>query len=326
MQFATPLAWFLLALIPLLGFIYWRSENKRGGGFPTTKPLHLLKQSMTAQFRHLGVLFRLSALVLLVFAIARPQSGRDPGKRSTEALDIMLVVDTSGSMEARDFVIAGRRPNRLEVIKGVMKSFIEDRPDDRLGIVVFGTEAFTQSPLTLDHNVLLQFLDAISIGMAGESTAIGDGLATAVARFKDIDAKSKVVILLTDGSNQAGRVEPLAAARAAQTFGVKVYTVGVGSDGEVPVPSNGRMQTARYELDDKLLQEIADLTGGKYFRAGDTETLVKVYSTIDELEKTKMEVTTFDEREDRYAMFAWPALALLLAELLFGVTRFRRVP
>ena len=328
MMLATPMALLALTLLPILAFLYMRREKRFGGLFPAVDPARPAAggAGKTIWLRHAGFVMRLLALGLIIYAMARPQSGRDPAKRSTEALDIILVVDTSGSMEARDFLVGGKTPTRLAVVKEVMKRFVQDRPDDRIGIVVFGTEAFTQSPLTLDHDALFQYLDAIEIGMAGESTAIGDGLATAVARFKDIEAKSKVVILLTDGSNQAGRVEPLAAARAAQTFDVKVYTIGVGSDGSVPVMQGGRLRTASYDLDEELLQKVASLTGGQYFRAGNTATLLQVYKTIDELEKTKQEVMSFEEREDQYRRYAWAALGLLALELLFGASRFRRVP
>lgn len=310
MTLAQP--WLLAVPLVLFAPIVWQYLKRAAGvGFPSLSLLGGMTRSRWAPFQHLDFVLRLAILATVGLALARPQDSAAPGKKSSEGLDIVLIVDTSRSMEARDFVLAGERPNRLGVVKRVIADFVRDRPSDRIGIVVFGTEAFTQAPLTLDHDVLLRFLERIQIGMAGDDTAIGDGLATAVNRLKDVEAKSKVAILLTDGGNTAGRVDPLAAAAAAVAKDVKVYTIGVGTKDDV---------------DTKLLAEIATKTNAATYMAGDTESLVQVYETIDRLEKTRIDVQSFDDRDEQFAVFAALALAFLLGQALVGLTRFRRVP
>lgn len=223
-------------------------------------------------------------------------------------------------------MINNERPTRLEVVKSVIAQFIHERPDDRIGMVVFGTEAFTQAPLTLDHQVLNRFLTEVRVSMAGDATAIGDGLATAVKRLKDVTSKSRVVILLTDGSNTAGRIDPLAAAKAAEALGIRVYTIGVGSEGTAPMVIEGRTHMVPVEIDEKLLQEIARTTGGNFYRATDTEALVAVYRTIDRLEKTRAEIKQFRQLDEKFAVFLWPAISCLFLEALFMLTPWRRVP
>ena len=275
---------------------------------------------------HTGFFLRIGCLSLLILALARPQTGHEQSKQRTEGLDMMLVIDTSGSMRGMDFVIDGKRQDRLSVAKEVLKKFIEARSDDRLGLTIFGSNAFAYVPLTLDHDVLTRYLDEVSIGMAGESTAIGDAIGVATNRLKDLKAKSKVMILLTDGSNQAGKVEPMDAAKAAKAMGVKIYSIGVGSKGLVPVPTQFGYQNVRIDLDEELLGKIADLTGGQYYRATDTETLAKIYQTIDELEKTEREIEVFRLYEESYSSFVWPALILIILEICFNISRWRRIP
>lgn len=323
MSFAHP--WFLLGLLlvpivvlhgirpgPALGF----SSTARAAG-----PRGML------WLRHLPVALRALAVTLLVVALARPQTRDDVSKRNSEGLDIVLTLDTSGSMRALDFVIDGERRTRMEIVKKVIKEFVAQRVDDRIGMVVFGTEAFTQAPLTLDHDVLDVFLERVETGMAGENTAIGDALGVSVNRLKDVKAKSKVVILLTDGESNAGKLQPLTAANAAKALGVKVYTVGVGTNGAVPVllPS-GQTVMSEVRIDEDVLKKIAEATGGAYFLASDTETLRRVYQTIDYLEKTKIETETFGRFSEHFAVLAWLALACLGIEAAFGMTRFRRIP
>lgn len=325
MHFAYP--WlFLVSVVVLALMLFSYLKRRTSARFPSLMPLLALVRSRWSLLKHTSFALRVLAVLLLGLALARPQDQDGGGKKTTEGLDIMLIVDTSRSMEARDFAIGGERPTRLEVVKSVIGEFIKARPSDRIGLVVFGTEAFTQAPLTLDHDVLLRFLDKVEIGMAGDDTAIGDGLATAVNRLKDIDVRSKVAILLTDGGNTAGRVDPLAAAKAAAAKGVKAYTIGVGSKGEVPIVINGQVQGRRLEVDEKLLSEIAETTNAAYYLASDTETLVKVYDTIDKLEKSRIEVETFANFEERYTPLVALALIFLLAEALVGLTRFRRIP
>lgn len=278
------------------------------------------------------MLIRCLALALAIIALARPQAGPRGRSRSVDGLDIQLVIDTSGSMKAQDFALEGRRPTRLEVVKAVIEKFIAARTDDRIGLVVFGTEAFTQAPLTLDHQLLEQFLKHIQISMAGDATAIGDGLATAVKRLSGDDSKTpansqgKIVILLTDGANNAGRIDPLSAAEAAKALGIKVYTIGVGSRGKVPIESNGRIVQVEVDIDEGLLTRIAEMTGGRFFRAADTQALMNVYAEIDRLEKTRNRAPVREVRRELYASFVWPALMLLLLDVLFALSRFRLVP
>ncbi len=276
--------------------------------------------------RHLGVVFRSLAIMSIVIALARPQFGNLPDKRSTEGIDIVLAIDTSGSMRARDFEVNGQRPDRLEVIKAVISQFIDARANDRIGMVVFGSEAYTQAPLTMDHDVLSQFLEQIEIGMAGDGTAIGDGLATAVKRLKDSPAKSRVVVMLTDGANNSGRIDPVAAANAAKALGIRVHTIGVGSEGVVPIVQDGRVFHIRADIDEKTLQEISSVTGGQYWRAVDTSALINVYTEIDKLEKVRREQNIKQQGRDVFHVFMLIAICVFLAELLWRTTKFRRVP
>jgi Ca-activated chloride channel family protein len=279
----------------------------------------------------LPLLLRCMALALAIVALARPQAGPRGKSRQVDGLDIQLVIDTSGSMKAQDFVLDGKRRTRLEVVKSVIEKFISARQDDRIGLVIFGTEAFTQAPLTLDHQLLEQFLKHIEISMAGDSTAIGDGLATAVKRLSASDekaakSKGKIVILLTDGANNAGRIDPVTAAEAAKALNVKVYTIGVGSRGKVPIESNGRMVQVEVDIDEALLEKIASMTGGRFYRATDTQALISVYAEIDRLEKTKGRAPVREVRRELYAGFLWPAIVMLLLDVLFTLTRFKLVP
>ncbi|NRA44812.1 MAG: VWA domain-containing protein [Oligoflexales bacterium] len=322
--FAEPY-WFLLFLLFIPMILSYRKPKARLL-FSKPQSLKSAASSPKAWLMHSGLCFRLMGLSCLIFALARPQTGQEQSKQRTEGLDMMLVIDTSGSMRGMDFIINGKRKDRLTVAKEVLKKFIEARSDDRLGLTIFGSNAFAYVPLTLDHDVLTRYLDEVSIGMAGESTAIGDAIGIATNRLKDLEAKSKVMILLTDGSNQAGKVEPLDAAKAAKAMGVKIYSIGVGSKGLVPVPTQFGYQNVRIDLDEELLGEIANLTGGQYYRATDTETLAKIYQTIDELEKTEREIEVFRLYEESYSFFVWPALFFILFELGFGLSRWRRIP
>ncbi len=324
MRWADPWLLLLLGLLPLLW--WWYRRRSVSLRFASLGVMRLVHRSKWRGLRHATFALRSLAILLVVLAIARPEKGNSRTERQTEGLDIVLIVDTSRSMEAQDFEWKGERPTRLDVVKAVIADFIRERPSDRIGMVVFGTEAFTQAPLTLDHEVLLRFLKSVQIGMAGDATAIGDGIGTAVHRLKDIEAKSKVAILLTDGGNTAGRLDPVAAAQAAKAMNVKIYTIGVGTNGEVPMMVRGRMTVQRADVDDELLKKVAAETGGQYFLAQDTETLVKVYDTIDKLEKTKINVQTFASYEDRYMGFVLAAILALVAEMAVGMTRFRRVP
>ncbi|MEY4630346.1 MAG: hypothetical protein RIQ81_466 [Pseudomonadota bacterium] len=342
--------WFLLLLaVPLAFFVagHVRSPSRKArlqvssaspwqAAWQATTagrgPHNLLRRVVTNIAPRFSLWVRCFALVLAIIALARPQAGPRGRSRNVDGLDIQLVIDTSGSMKAQDFVLEGQRPTRLEVVKAVIDKFIAARTDDRIGLVVFGTEAFTQAPLTLDHQLLEQFLKHIQISMAGDATAIGDGLATAVKRLSgdggqtSTSRQGKIVILLTDGANNAGRIDPLSAAEAAKALNIKVYTIGVGSRGKVPIESNGRTVQAEVDIDETLLEKIAVMTGGRFFRATDTQALIDVYAEIDRLEKTRNRAPVREVRRELYASFVWPALILLLFDILFAMSRFRLVP
>ena len=341
LNFADPI-WLLLLVAPIFLLIRSVIQMRRGAGAKapiavgSAQPWRAawtaaVQQHPTLQLGVRGsrlapIFFRAVALALVVIALARPQTGPRGKNRSVEGLDIQLVIDTSGSMRAQDFELAGRRPTRLEVVKAVIEDFIGTRSDDRIGLVVFGTEAFTQAPLTLDHQLLQEFLKHIEISMAGDSTAIGDGLATAVKRLKDTDSKGKIVILLTDGANNAGRIDPVTAAEAAKALGIRVYTIGVGSRGKVPITINGRTTQVEVDIDEALLEKIAVMTDGRFYRATDTQALIDVYGAIDKLEKTVGRAPVRDVRRELFANFLWPALIFLVFDVLFAATRRRIVP
>jgi Ca-activated chloride channel homolog len=326
MQFGSPAAFLLLIFLIPMVWVYLHPRKSTYVAVPSTRNIRALKNSPYMWMRHLPFALRIACLTMVIIALARPLDTQTNIRHSTVGLDIMLVVDTSHSMEGRDFELEGRNATRIEVAKAVMAKFIQDRPDDRIGIVIFGSQAFTQAPLTLDHNVLVRFLAQIRTKMVGPATAIGDAVATSVKRLKDLKGKSKIAILLTDGENSAGRIEPLPAASAAAALGVKVYTVGIGNDGPIPVLERGRMVRRVFPINETVLKEIAAKTGARYFRAKNTEALEGVYETIDKLEKTEVKVRSFTKSDEKFASFVWPALAFLIFEILLGISRFRRVP
>jgi len=334
-SFAQPIFLLLMPLALLVVWAQFRRRKKLAIKYPIVDDLVKVKKSSVVSFSqimsYVPMVFRVLTVVFLVLVMARPQSGRGERKQQTEGLDIMLAVDTSGSMRALDFSLNNETTDRLEAVKHVIKDFVSDRPDDRIGLVVFGEEAFTHAPLTLDHQVLNTFIDQIKIGMAGDSTALGDALATAVNRVKDIEAKSKIVILLTDGRQTSGAIDVKLAAKAAASVGVKVYTIGVGKEGKVPYLVQdpwGRQRTVYQEsdLDEPTLKEVAEITHAKFFRAYDTDSLQNIYKTIDTLEKTKLAVPEFHSYNDNFEWLLLIALFFLGAELLLGITRFRSLP
>lgn len=327
--FGTPLVLLLLILLPFLA-----QRLSRGDGTAVKySSLDLFKgvrpgRSLRARRILMGL--RLAALALLIVGLARPQYGRKLTEITSEGVDIVLALDTSRSMEAMDFTLSGRPASRMDVIRHVVDDFIRKQEGNRLGLVVFGSEAFTQVPLTLDYGVLLSFVDRLETGMAGDATAIGSALSVATNRIKDLKAKSKVVILLTDGASNAGPVAPLDAAKAAATFGVKVYTVGVGTDGMAPMPRQTPLGTfyesVKMDFDEETLKQIAAETKGTYYRATTTEGLQEVYDTISTLEKTEQKVKEHMDYNELYAPFVLAGLAFLLAEVLLANTRFRKLP
>ncbi len=330
MLFASKILFVLLLLVPLLYFFKRYSSRPSCIRFSSTRLLGDM------QMRFVGpvlfcLVFASVIIALMVTALARPQKGESILRVSSEGVDIMLVLDTSGSMRAEDFVIHGQRQNRLTVAKEVTRQFIENRPNDRMGLVVFAGRSFTQCPLTLDYPVLFELLDKVQIGLADDGTAIGSALVTAVNRLKTSKAASRVIVLLTDGVNNAGKIDPMTAAEVASKFGIKVYTIGVGTKGFAPYPvqdvfGNIAYQPVKIEVDDEALERIAQKTSGQYFRATDTEGLKKIYDTIDKLEKSKIESLKYTNYNEVYSWFLVPALMVMLAFWLLSGTYYLQVP
>ncbi|MDH5459197.1 MAG: VWA domain-containing protein [Nitrospinota bacterium] len=328
-QFQDPWLFLLLAIIPLL--IYRVLKNR-----PATLHYSSLDTLKTLHRKGLGFLaatpliLRCLAIALLVTALARPQEGRKSTEILSAGVDILLAIDTSGSMQAMDFEKNNQPVDRLTVVKDVVSEFIDSREFDRMGMVVFGNEAFTQCPLTLDHDILHSFLKKLQIGVAGDSTAIGSAIGISVKRLKDLESKSKVIILLTDGRNNAGNITPLQAAEIAKTYGIKIYTVGVGTQGEAPFPINTpfgqKMMMQRVEMDEDSLKKISGQTGGQYFRATDSDSLKQIYAQIDSLEKSEVKWIDHSEYRELFPFFLIPALLLVLVETVLAQTRLRRVP
>ncbi len=327
-EFAHPdFFYLLLLLIPMIAWYVYKQRNAHATiRISTIQPLLRTKKSFRVYLRHLLFALRLAVIALLIVILARPQSTNNWENVSTEGIDIVIALDISGSMLARDF-----KPDRLEAAKNLAIQFISGRPNDRIGLVVFAGESFTQCPLTTDHAVLINLLKDVKSGMVEDGTAIGVGLANAVSRLKNSEAVSKVVILLTDGVNNRGSIDPLTAAELAKTFGVRVYTIGIGSKGMAPYPVQdafGRTfyQNMPVEIDESTLQQIADITGGKYFRATNNEKLREIYSEIDKLEKSKIAVKKFSKKQEEYLGFGILALILLVTEILLRNTVLRNIP
>lgn len=324
--FEDPQFLYLLLAVPFMVAFYVLKQQKASASFrmPGLQPFQKAGISFRHYLRHILFVLRVLAVTLLIFVLARPQSSSKFQDVTTEGIDIMLALDISGSMLARDF-----KPDRLEASKNVATEFISGRPYDRIGLVVFSGESFTQCPLTTDHAVLINLLREIQSGMIEDGTAIGNGLATAISRIKDSDAKSKVIILLTDGVNNRGEVAPSTAADIAKTFGVRVYTIGVGSQGTAPYPVQTpfgiQYQNMQVEIDEALLKEISAKTGGKYFRATDNNKLIEVYSEIDKMEKSKIDVRQYTRKEERYMSAGVIALIFIGLEMILRYTLLRKL-
>jgi Ca-activated chloride channel family protein len=329
-RFKDP--WFLLLapIIFVVIYYYVKSKNKSRIKFSSIDLLKRLEPSRSIKMRHSLIFLQSFALLSLILAFARPQYGSKIVEYMTEGIDIILCLDTSGSMMAEDFKLKGKRRTRLQVVKSVVHDFIKKRENDRIGMVVFGEDAFTQCPLTMDYDVISSFLDSVLMGMAGQQTAIGNAIAMSTKRLKDVPAKSKVIILLTDGVSNAGHISPEIATEVAKTMGVKIYTIGVGSDGIVPFRVGGGFSNSyvkrSVELDEETLKTIAKETGGMYFNAKDTEGLIKVYETIDELEKTEVKVKEYEEYNELFPGFLILGLILLFTEVALKNTRFLKIP
>ncbi|NIQ03975.1 MAG: VWA domain-containing protein [Nitrospinaceae bacterium] len=328
-QFQNPWLFLLLVLIPLI--IYAALKNRPAAlHYSSLKTLKTVRRRQVDWLAAIPLILRCLAVAFLVVALARPQQGRKSTEILSAGVDIILAIDTSGSMQAQDFEKKHQPVDRLTVVKDVVSEFIDSREYDRIGMVVFGNEAFTQCPLTLDHDILHAFVDKLQIGVAGDSTAIGSAIGISAKRLKDLKSKSKVIILLTDGRNNAGHLTPLQAAEIADTLGIKIYTVGVGTRGKAPFASNSilgpQMTYQQVEMDEDTLKKIAQKTGGQYFRATDTDSLKKIYAQIDSLEKSEVKWIDHSEYKELFPAFALPALVLILSEKILTHTRLRRLP
>ncbi len=329
MEFASPkILWLLLVLVPLAAYYVWRTmQGDATIRISSVEGLRTAPRSWRYWLRHVPFALRCAAVALIIVALARPQSAEHNTTTDAEGIDIVLAIDISGSMLARDF-----KPDRITAAKEVAGSFIGDRYGDRIGLVVFAGEAFTQSPLTTDQSSLQTLLARVRSGVIEDGTAIGNGLATAVNRLRESDAKSKVIILLTDGVNNRGEIAPLTAAAIAKDYGIKVYTIGVGSRGEAPYPmfdDHGNfVQTVnmKVEIDEKILRQIARETGGEYFRATDKQTLQSIYDQINRMEKSRVEVNEYTVLHEEFLAWAIAALVALVLEFVTGRIVLRRIP
>jgi Ca-activated chloride channel family protein len=323
--FGQPWFFLLLAVVPVLIWWYAAKNNRRQAAIIISDTSARGLSSWKTSLRHLPFVSRLLAIIAIIAAMARPQTMFEEQNAEGEGVDIVLCIDVSGSMTAQDL-----KPNRLEAAKTVAIDFVNRRLTDRIAVVIFSGESFTQCPLTTDHRVLVSAIENIRNGLLEDGTAIGSGLGTSVDRLRSSRSKSKVVILLTDGENNGGLIDPQTAKEIAKAFQVKVYTIGVGTDGYAPQPQNTPMgvvmANSKVSIDEKLLKEIARETGGNYFRAKDNEGLTGIYDEIDKLEKSKVEITSRTRYTEKFFPFIVAALALLFLELLLKFTVFRKFP
>jgi Ca-activated chloride channel homolog len=325
--FAYSWVLYFLSIIPLMiaWYLFRGMKTQSSVKFSSLNIFKDVPSTIREKLRHIPFAVRLIAIGLLIVALARPQSFTSGENVITEGIDIAMVLDISGSMLAEDF-----KPNRLDAAKNVIDNFVEGRTSDRIGLVIFSREAFTQCPLTIDYSVLRNLLLDIRSGMIQDGTAIGNAIANGVNRLKESDAKSRIIILLTDGVNNAGEVDPISAAEIAKAFGIRIYTIGVGTRGEAPypvqTPFGTRYQMVPVEIDEAMLTKIANLTGGEYFRATNNRALEDIYNKIDKLEKTKIEITSYKNASEKYYSWLWGGLILLLVELGLSGTILRKLP
>lgn len=329
MEFANPKYLLLLILlIPLIAWYFVRLSKAQASIKVSSSTAFMgarAHKSIKVYARHLPFIIRLVVIALVIIVIARPQASNTLETSKSEGIDIMMTLDISGSMLAQDL-----KPNRLEAAKKVAAEFVSDRQQDKIGLVIFAGESFTQVPLTTDHGVLLNAINNIKLGLIEDGTAIGLGLANSINRLKDSDVKSKIVILLTDGSNNRGQIAPLTAAELAKSYGIRVYTIGVGTRGMAPypvqTPFGERIQNVPVDIDENVLTEIADMTGGKYFRAVDNNSLREIYSEIDQMEKYLIQVNKVTRKQELYLPYALFAIGLLLLEIVLRRTWLRSIP
>ena len=330
-ELAHPQVLWLLLALPVIALLRARRGPRAAVTYATTAIAREVGRTTRSRAGRLLPYLRLPAAALFILALARPQHARATTSVEASGVDVMLAIDVSGSMAALDMTVDGEPSDRLSAVKSVVARFIEQRPNDRLGMIAFAGGPYLVSPLTLDHGWLGRNLARVELGTVEDGTAIGSALAAAGNRLRTSDAHTRIVVLLTDGVDNAGQVRPALAAEAAAALGVKVYTIGVGTTGEVPMPiederGRRRIVMAEADIDEELLEQIASTTGGAYFRATDTETLAAIYARIDELEKTTREVSRHVQREERFWWAAMPGLALLVLELGLATTILRRVP
>ena len=328
-QFEDP--WLLLFML-MLPYMAFKGKKKQQAtiNYSTIGTLQSIRTAQVDFFSALPLILRILSVMLLILALARPQEGHKSQEILSVGVDIMLALDTSGSMQALDFIKNEKRDTRLAMVKDVVSKFIQNRPNDRIGMVVFGSEAYTQCPLTLDQGILQSFLSKLDIGMAGDSTAIGSAVGIAVKRLKDLESDSKVIILLTDGRNNAGSLPPVQAAQTAKAFGIKIHTIGVGTHGKAPFLVNSifgqRYVYQEVDIDENTLKEISNLTGGQYFRATDLESLKSIYKQIDQMEKSEVKVLDHSEYTELFHYFLIPGILLLLSEIILSNSVLRRIP
>jgi Ca-activated chloride channel homolog len=330
MTFGHPYLLLLLLLLPVLAWLRGRRGQQPAFVYSSIRLLAGLTNASRSRAGQFLAALRYLALALLIFALSQPRLTKTETTVKASGVDIVVAIDMSGSMESEDFVVRGERVNRLNMAKIVLEKFIEQRPNDRIGLVCFGGRAYIGAPLTLDHDFLQQNIERLRLHTIEDNTAIGSGLATSVNRLRDLKSKSKIVILMTDGQNNAGKIAPLTAAEAAKALGVKVYTIGVGTQGVAPMPVMvfGRKiyQNVPVDIDEATLQEIARMTGGKYYRADDARKFQAIYAEIDKLEKSEADVKKFARHRELFPWFVAVGLSLLLAEVTLAQTWLRRLP
>lgn len=327
-RFENPdILWALAIIVPVIGYYIYRTM--RGGvaiTISTTAAVASAPRTLRFYLRHVPFVLLVLALALIIIAAARPQTSQSNSKSMTEGIDVVVALDISSSMLARDF-----KPDRFVAAKEISSRFMLNRPNDRIGLVVFAGEAFTQAPLTTDHRTLVNLLAQVEMGFIADGTAIGNGLATAINRLRQSTSPSKVVVLLTDGVNNSGQIDPATAAELAKEFGVRVYTIGVGTEGVAPYPVQDMwgdivFQNAKVEIDEKLLAQISQTTGGKYFRATDNSSLENIYAEINQLEKAKVEIENTTRHDELFAPFLMGAIGSLLLMIVFNLLILRKLP
>src|SRR5450432_3674395 len=334
MAFAHPYLLLLLLLLPLLAWLKGKRGSPPAFIYSSVKLVEGLTKARSSRAGAMLAALRWLVLAAFIVALAQPRLTKSQTTVKASGVDIVVALDMAGSMVSEDFIVNGKRVNRFNMAQSVLKGFIDKRPSDRIGLIVFATQAFIATPLTLDHDFLQENLNRLEIGAINQNaTAIGDALSTAVNRLRDLKSKSKIVILMTDGQNNSGKIQPLMAADAARALGIKVYTIGIGEQGEAPMPVGRNPYTGQtvyqnvpVDVDEDTLQKIADVTGGKYYRADNAEKFRAIYAEIDKLEKTEAIINKYAEYQELFPWFVWSGLVLLPVELVLGQTLLRRLP